>query len=140
MRGCHDDLIGRVTVKDTWQLCRLDGDLRREFEQPHTRVGQRLVEPLAHRYGQVQAVVLDEFSNLPARDGADPKPCALVILNVGFMRGWQLVVAMNPTTQICVSSTIISLLPNRNLPLLYLHMIISMGWHTAKLRVHHSIS
>ena len=54
-----------------------------------------MVEPFAHRYGQLQAAVLDELGNLPARDRADSKPRALVALNVGFIRGWQLVVIVN---------------------------------------------
>lgn len=48
--GCHDHLIGWVVMESAWELYRFDGDSWCEFEQPHTRVSQRLVEPVADRY------------------------------------------------------------------------------------------
>ena len=64
--GCHDHLIGGVAVKGAWELGGLDGEPRREVEQPHARVGQRLVEPFAGGNRQCQAIVLDQLGDFPA--------------------------------------------------------------------------
>lgn len=77
----HDHLIRRVAMKQAGELGRLDHDAWRQRHEPHARVGERLLKPLADRARQDEPTDLNELGNLPAGDDADAEAEALVPLD-----------------------------------------------------------
>ena len=76
---CRDnDLICRIPMKRSGQLCRLNGDFLCQRRKTDAGIGECLIEPLLQTAGKREASAFDEFCNFPAGNGTDPKPGLLV--------------------------------------------------------------
>ncbi len=84
-RCCDDDLVRRVTMKCSWQLGRLNDDIRSELQEAYARISQSKPEPHPQRAREIEALQLHQFCDLPARKDADTHHVIFMLAQTGCL-------------------------------------------------------
>ena len=105
-RGCDDDLISRVAMKRSRQAGRLNGDLRRQLQESHSRIGKRGSYPIRQFSGKLDSSILVQFRHLPEEMALTPIRSSSLRLMASRWATLNRAVSSVHHTHACVSTTI----------------------------------